>query len=351
MTDSPPTLQWMDDVDGRLVLIDQTRLPVELIEFVCADVETVIEAICSLRVRGAPAIGIAAAYGVCLGMQGTNSLDVDAFFGQLDDVIEQLASSRPTAVNLTWALERMRHQAGEMRSDGQSADIRRALLAEARAIEQEDRDVCRAIGRHASALLGAGEGVMTHCNAGGLATADYGTALAAIFTAEDEGKQPHVYVCETRPLLQGSRLTAWELVEREIDATLICDSMAAQVMREGRVQAVITGADRIAANGDVANKIGTYSLALVAAAHEIPFYVAAPISTFDLSLASGESIPIEQRAGSEVTHSFGQPTAPEGIAVYNPAFDVTPARLVTAIICERGVIRPVSGETIAAVVT
>ena len=351
MTESRPTLQWIGDVDGHLVLIDQTRLPGELVRIECRDVESVVEAIRSLQVRGAPAIGIAAAYGVCLGIQGADAVGIDAFLGQLDDVIQRLAESRPTAVNLSWALERMRRRAGESRDETQPADIRRALLAEALAIEQEDRDVCRAIGSHASALLGVGEGVMTHCNAGALATADYGTALAAIFTAADQGKRPHVFVCETRPLLQGSRLTAWELLEREIDATLICDSMAAQVMREGRVQAVITGADRIAANGDVANKIGTYSLALVAAAHEIPFYVAAPISTFDLSLSSGEAIPIEQRAGSEVTHGFGQPTAPEGIAVYNPAFDVTPARLVTAIVCERGVIRPVSGETIAEMVS
>jgi len=209
--------------------------------------------------------------------------------------------------------------------------------------------MCRAIGRHGAELLCDGQGVLTHCNAGGLATSDYGTALAVIFSAAEAGKTLHVYADETRPLLQGARLTTWELQQRGIDVTLICDNMAAQVMREGRVQAVVTGADRIAANGDAANKIGTYGLAVLAAAHEIPFYIAAPGSTFDLSIATGAEIPIEQRDPREVTHGFGRQTAPEGVAVYNPAFDVTPAELIEAIICERGVIRPVNQETIAAV--
>ena len=208
--------------------------------------------------------------------------------------------------------------------------------------------MCRAIGRHGAALLGDGQGVLTHCNAGGLATSDYGTALAVFFAAVEAGKTLHVYVDETRPLLQGARLTAWELQQRGIDATLICDNMAAQVMREGRVQAVVTGADRIAANGDAANKIGTYGVAVLAAAHQIPFYVAAPSSTFDLSITDGAQIPIEQRDPREVTHGFGRQTAPEGVAVYNPAFDVTPAELIAAIICERGVIRPVNAGTIGA---
>jgi methylthioribose-1-phosphate isomerase len=223
------------------------------------------------------------------------------------------------------------------------------LLAEARAIHEEDRQMCRAIGRHGAALLKDGQGVLTHCNAGGLATADYGTALAVIFAAAEQGKTLHVWADETRPLLQGARLTAWELHEREIDVTLICDSMAAVVMREGRVQAVVTGADRIAANGDTANKIGTYGVALLAAAHNIPFYVAAPTSTFDLSIADGQAIPIEERDPSEITHGFGRQTAPSGVKVYNPAFDVTPARLIAAIICERGVIRPVNAQRIAQV--
>jgi methylthioribose-1-phosphate isomerase len=206
--------------------------------------------------------------------------------------------------------------------------------------------LCRSIGRYGAELLPSGCGVLTHCNAGGLATAEYGTALSVFFTAQDQGKQLHVYVDETRPLLQGARLTAWELVQRGIPATLICDSMAAQVMREKRVQAVVVGADRITANGDTANKIGTYSVAVLAQAHGIPFYVAAPSTTFDLSLDSGDQIPIEQRAASEITHGFGRATAPEGVGVYNPAFDVTPARLITAIITERGIIEPVTAESI-----
>ena len=210
--------------------------------------------------------------------------------------------------------------------------------------------MCRAIGRHGASLLHDGQGVLTHCNAGGLATSDYGTALALFFAAAESGKQLHVYADETRPLLQGARLTAWELQQQDIDVTLICDSMAAQVMREGRVQAVVTGADRIAANGDAANKIGTYGVAVLAAAHKIPFYVAAPTSTFDLSIPSGRDIPIEQRDPREITHGFGRQTAPEGIKVYNPAFDVTPAELITAIVCERGIIRPVTCSQIAEVV-
>jgi methylthioribose-1-phosphate isomerase len=222
-----------------------------------------------------------------------------------------------------------------------------ALLDEARAIHDEDRAICHAIGRHGAALLNDKTGVLTHCNAGGLATSEYGTALSVLFTSQDQGKRLHVYVDETRPLLQGSRLTAWELAQRGIDATLICDNMAGQVMREGRVQAVIVGADRLAANGDTANKIGTYSVAVLAAAHDIPFYVAAPSTTFDLTIDSGEQIPIEQRSAEEITHGFGRQTAPAGVGVYNPAFDVTPARLITGIITERGVIEPVSRETIA----
>ncbi len=295
----------------------------------------------------APAIGVAAAYGVCVGIRDTVGRDKAALLRRLDEVVEYLATSRPTAVNLFWALRRMKDKAHELRGRP-TAEIASALLAEAQAIHEEDRQMCRAIGRHGAPLLGHQQGVLTHCNAGGLATSDYGTALAVVFAAVESGKTLHVYVDETRPLLQGARLTAWELQQRAIDATLICDNMAAQVMREGRVQAVITGADRIAANGDTANKIGTYSVAVLAAAHRIPFYVAAPSSTFDLSIAGGAEIPIENRDPREVTHSFGRQIAPEGIAVYNPAFDVTPAELIAAIICERGVIRPVNRQAIAA---
>lgn len=342
------TVRWEGNASGRLHLIDQTRLPSEFVEAPCANLDAVCEAIRSLRVRGAPAIGVAAAYGVCVGLQ---PLPTDASHEQartaLGEVVERLAATRPTAVNLFWALERMRGVALAELDRGPIEAWRERLLDEARAIEEEDRRMCRAIGRHGAPLLPDGAGVLTHCNAGGLATADYGTALAVFFAAHEQGKRLHVYADETRPLLQGARLTAWELQQRGIDVTLICDSMAAQVMREGRVQAVVTGADRIAANGDTANKIGTYGVALLAAAHEIPFYIAAPTSTFDLSIADGAAIPIEQRDPREITHGFGRQTAPEGVAVYNPAFDVTPARLIRGIICERGVIEPVTTASIA----
>jgi methylthioribose-1-phosphate isomerase len=343
------TLDWVGEMDGHLVLIDQTLLPLEVRRVECRDVAGVCEAIRSLRVRGAPAIGIAAAYGVCVGLQRADEENVDRFFEQLDESVDALAASRPTAVNLFWALERMRNRARKLRATSSPRDIRLALLGEARAIHDEDRAMCRQIGQYGAELLADGQGVLTHCNAGGLATADYGTALAVIFAAKEAGKRVHVFADETRPLLQGARLTAWELHQRGIDVTLICDSMAAQVMREGRVQAVVTGADRIAANGDTANKIGTYGVALLAAAHDIPFYVAAPSSTFDLSIPDGDQIPIEQRDPREITHGFGRQTAPDGVAVYNPAFDVTPARLIQAIICERGVIQPVTQERIARV--
>jgi methylthioribose-1-phosphate isomerase len=332
------TLHWSGGVDGTLHLIDQTLLPGELRQIECRDVATVWEAIKQLRVRGAPAIGIAAAYGVVLGVRNDLS--------QLATVIDYLAGSRPTAVNLFWALDRMKAKAAALAAS--PSDIVAALLNEAKAIHEEDRALCHAIGRHGAELLPGGCGVLTHCNAGGLATAEYGTALSVFFTAQDQGKQLHVYVDETRPLLQGARLTAWELVQRGIPATLICDSMAAQVMREKRVQAVVVGADRIAANGDTANKIGTYSVAVLAQAHGIPFYVAAPSTTFDLKIDSGDQIPIEQRSAAEITHGFGRATAPEGVEVYNPAFDVTPARFIAGIITERGVIQPVTKDRIAA---
>ena len=278
-------------------------------------------------------------------MQGRSP---DEFFARLTEVTDYLASSRPTAVNLFWALRRMKAVADGLRDSSPPDEIARRLLAEAQAIEAEDRQMCRAIGRHGAALLADGAGVLTHCNAGGLATADYGTALAVFFAAHEAGKRLHVYADETRPLLQGARLTAWELLQRGIDTTLICDSMAAQVMGEGRVQAVVVGADRIVANGDTANKIGTYGVAVLAAYHHVPFYVAAPSSTFDFSVASGKDIPIEHRDGREVTHGFGRQTAPDGVQVHNPAFDVTPADLIAAFITEQGVIRPPYRENLAA---
>jgi methylthioribose-1-phosphate isomerase len=342
------TLRWIGGIDGHLRLIDQTRLPTELVEIDCRDVQCLYEAIRSLRVRGAPAIGIAAAYGFCLAAQSALSGDAGALRQNVIEAADYLATSRPTAVNLSWALNRMKQIAASAESQTSVRDLAERLLKEAHTICEEDRQMCREIGRHGAALLRDGQGVLTHCNAGGLVTSDYGTALAVLFSANEAGKRTHVFVDETRPLLQGSRLTAWELKQRGIETTLICDSMAAQVMREGKVQAVIVGADRIAANGDTANKIGTYGVALAAAAHEIPFYVAAPSSTFDLGIASGEQIPIEHRDPREITHSFGRQTAPDGVRAYNPAFDVTPARLITAIVCERGVIQPVTRETIRA---
>lgn len=335
-------MTWVGDTSGYLELIDQTLLPNELTRIDCRDVETVWEAIKMLRVRGAPAIGIAAAYGTVVGLQTVG--DDDSFFSRLKEVLVYLAESRPTAVNLFWAIDRMRAKSESMMESHSVTEIRQALLDEAKAIHQEDREMCHAIGRHGAPLLANTQGVLTHCNAGGLATAEYGTALSVFFTAQDLGNTLHVYVDETRPLLQGARLTAWELMQREIPATLICDSMAAQVMREGRVQAVVTGADRVAANGDSANKIGTYSIAVLAKAHNIPFYIAAPSSTFDLTLESGEGIPIEERNAEEITNGFGRQTAPTGVQVYNPAFDVTPAELITAIITEKGVIDPVSTD-------
>lgn len=346
------TLRWSGDVDGQLVLIDQTRLPLETVEMTCADVEMVWYAIKRLCVRGAPAIGIAAAYGVCIGLQTVaKNASLDAVRSRAKEAADYLATSRPTAVNLFWALNRMRHKMETLAENVLPVQAREVLLQEARDIHEEDRIVCRAIGRYGAALLNTGVGVLTHCNAGGLATSEYGTALSVFFTAQDEGKRLRVFVDETRPLLQGSRLTTWELVRRGIDTTLICDSMAGQVMKERRVQAVITGADRVAANGDSANKIGTYSLAVLAAAHDIPFYIAAPLSTFDMNLETGEAIPIEQRAATEVTEGFGQRTAPEGVQVYNPAFDVTPAKLIQGIITERGVICPVTAKNITEMVS
>jgi methylthioribose-1-phosphate isomerase len=339
------TIDWVGGIDGFIRLIDQTLLPTRLEFRDCRTIEDVWEAIRSLRVRGAPAIGIAAAFGVVLGMRQAASLGSEECLRRLKDVCAYLGTSRPTAVNLFWALERMERRAKELGVCSPER-LREVLLQEAQAIAEEDRQMCRAIGRVGAPLVGDGQGVLTHCNAGGLATADYGTALAVLFTAAEQGRHFQVYADETRPLLQGARLTAWELQERGIDVSLICDNMAAQVMKEGRIQLVVVGADRIAANGDTANKIGTYGVALLAQAHGIPLYVAAPSSTFDLRLSNGDEIPIEQRDRHEITHGFGVQTAPTGVKVYNPAFDVTPARLISGIITEKGLIKPVNAQTI-----
>lgn len=347
LLNNAPTLRWEGDENGRLWMIDQTLLPTEFREIECKTPEEVWEAIRSLRVRGAPAIGVAAAYGVVLGLQTVAATDRAVVDKRLGEVSDYLATSRPTAVNLFWALDRMRKVAAAS-PDLDGRQLRSRLLAEARTIEEEDRAMCAAIGRNGAELLHDGDGVLTHCNAGGLATAGDGTALSVIFAATAAGKHLQVFADETRPLLQGARLTTWELQRRNVPVTLICDSMAGWVMREGRVQAVVTGADRIAANGDAANKIGTYSVAVLALAHGIPFYVAAPYSTFDFSIESGAEIPIEQRDPVEITHGFGRQTAPDGVGVYSPAFDVTPAEYIAAIITERGVLRPVNRETIRA---
>jgi methylthioribose-1-phosphate isomerase len=342
------TIQWIGGTDGFIRLLDQTLLPTRLEYRDCHKVEEIWEAIRSLRVRGAPAIGIAAAMGVVLGMQNFHDRARGSFAKKLQEVTAYLRTSRPTAVNLFWALQRLEKHIQPWLENEPEAKLSNRLLQEALAIEEEDRHMCRAIGKIGADLIREGQGVLTHCNAGGLATADYGTALAVLFAAAERGKSFQVFADETRPLLQGARLTTWELKERGIDVTLICDSMAAQVMKEGRIQVVITGADRIAANGDTANKIGTYGVALLAHAHNIPFYVAAPSSTFDLSLPTGDAIPIEQRDPREITHGLGKQIAPDGIKVYNPAFDVTPARYITGIITQKGMIQPVTSEVIRA---
>ena len=346
-------------IDGRLDLLDQTLLPTEIRRIDCRTIETVWEGIKQLRVRGAPAIGVSAAYGVCVGLQtvfynadGSRRIpDESEFFARLIEVTDYLATSRPTAVNLFWALDRMRAKGESLRGTLSVEELAVALLNEARAIHAEDNVLCRKMGRYGASIVKDGGCYLTHCNAGGIATGEYGTALAVFYWAnEEQGKKIRVYADETRPLLQGSRLTAWELKENGIPVTLICDDMAATVMRQGKIDAVFVGADRIAANGDVANKIGTYSVALVAKAHNVPFYVVAPRSTFDLTLKTGAGIPIEERDPDEICRGFGRQTAPDGIDVYNPAFDVTPAELIAGIVTENGVISPVTEELIAEVV-
>jgi len=330
-------LQWRD---STLRIIDQTLLPNEVNYIELPALADVWEAIKVLRVRGAPLIGICAAFGVLVGLREKKTRDVPGVVAAVQESAAYLATSRPTAVNLFWALDRMKRVAETGAPSMAHAELLARLEAEAQAIYAEEIASCRAIGEFGAPLIPADGGVLTHCNAGGLATGEYGTALAPMFRAWELGRRFHVFADETRPLLQGARLTAWELVQAGIPVTLICDNTAAQVMREGRVHLVIVGADRIAANGDTANKIGTYGVAVLARAHQIPFYVAAPFSTFDLNLESGRQIPIELREPKEVTEGFGKRTAPEGVDVYSPAFDVTPAGLISGIITERGILRP-----------
>jgi methylthioribose-1-phosphate isomerase len=348
------TIEWVGDRsrprEGRVRLIDQTRLPGDFVHLDCEDTEVLWEAIRSLRVRGAPALGIAGAMGVVLGVRDTPACTGEELVREVDEVASYLATSRPTAVNLFWALDRMKAKARSL-AGRPVEDALRGLLAEALAVQEEDREVCRAMGRAGQEFLPDPATVLTHCNAGGLATADYGTALGVLYAAKEAGKVVSAFVDETRPLLQGARLTAWELVQAGIPATVICDSMAAVVLREAGVDAVIVGADRIARNGDVANKIGTYGLSILAKAHAVPFYVAAPVSTFDLTLASGEDIPIEERNGDEITRPFGCSIAPDGADAFNPAFDVTPAENVTAIVTEKGVLKQPLAEAIGKVLS
>jgi methylthioribose-1-phosphate isomerase len=329
------TIVW---TDAGVVMIDQRRLPRQQVYVTCRTYLEVAEAIRNMVIRGAPAIGVAAAMGVALGVQEG---------ADFETVCATLAATRPTAVNLFWGIERMRRLKAALGAAPRPELVRR-MIDEARAIWAEDIEICRAIGRHGAVLVPDGKTVLTHCNAGALATAGYGTALGVIRAAVEAGKRIDVFADETRPFLQGARLTAWELQQDGIPTTLITDNMAGHFLRSGRIGCVVVGADRIAANGDVANKIGTYSVAVLAKENGVPFYVAAPISTFDLTIPDGDHIPIEQRAPAEVTQVFGVPVAPEGIRVENPAFDVTPHRYVTAIICEKGVARPPYTESLRA---
>lgn len=338
MTSTFDKIQSVKYEHDYLIILDQTKLPMETVYTKLDSVLDVWDAIFHLKVRGAPAIGIAAAYGLYIAIRDIAASSFEDFWQHLKQQSDYLASSRPTAVNLFWALRRMEDKA--MASKEQSvAEIKSILLAEAHAIRNEDEEMCKAIGENALTLLKDGMTVLTHCNAGGLATAQYGTALAPLYLAKDKGWNIKVYADETRPLLQGARLTTWELSRADIDVTLICDNMAAMVMKKGLIDAVIVGCDRVAANGDTANKIGTYGLAVLAKAHNIPFYIAGPTSTVDLATLTGEDIPIEERHEKEITCAFGKRTAPEGIKVFNPAFDVTPHELITAIITEKGVIK------------
>jgi methylthioribose-1-phosphate isomerase len=336
------TLEW---TDAGVRFIDQTKLPTEEVYVTCRTYQEVADAIYTMIVRGAPAIGVAAAMGVALGTRDANANSVAELRVQFDKICEMLAATRPTAVNLFWAIRRMK-DTFETASGQPVASIKNALIKEAQQMYLEDIAACEAMGRNGALLLPKTGGVLTHCNAGALATCGYGTALGVIRSAVAQGSKIHIYADETRPFLQGSRLTAWELTQDGIPTTVIADNMAAAIMKQGKIGAVIVGADRIAANGDVANKIGTYSVAINAKEHGIPFYVAAPWSTIDLATPDGDHIPIEQRASTEVTHMAGKQIAPTGIRVENPAFDVTPHKYVTAIITERGLAKPSYAESL-----
>ncbi len=332
--------------EGRLIILDQTRLPSEEVYEELQTKEAVWDAIYKLKVRGAPAIGVAAAYGLCVAVRGCGEDDLTGFSQCLREAAAYLASARPTAVNLSWALTRMIACFDRMQPRSVQ-QARRILLEEADRIREEDEAACLAMGENGLSLLEPGMGILTHCNAGALATSRYGTCLAPIYLGQERGYGFHVFADETRPLLQGARLTAWELQRSGVDVTLICDNMAAAVMAKGWIDAVVVGCDRMAANGDGANKIGTYGVAVLAKEHNIPFYMYVPTSTIDLTAASGSDIRIEERSGEEIRRLwYEKPMAPEGVKTFNPAFDVTPARYITAVITEKGVVRPPYGENL-----
>jgi methylthioribose-1-phosphate isomerase len=339
-----PTLTWTPE---GVQFLDQTKLPLEESYVLATTYEQVADVIVTMVVRGAPAIGVSAAYGIALGANQTKAKTAAEFASEFERVCTRLAATRPTAVNLFWAIDRMKALFATLAGSGTPLDkIKEKLLAEAHAMYDEDIAACKAMGAHGADLMPEEGGVLTHCNAGALATCGYGTALGVIRAAVERGKRIHVYADETRPFLQGARLTAWELMADGIPTTVICDNMAASLMRQGRIQAVVVGADRIAANGDAANKIGTYNVAILAREHGIPFYVAAPWSTIDLATPTGEAIPIEERPAREVTHHAGKQLTPNGVGICNPAFDVTPAKYITAIITERGALRAPYAESL-----
>jgi methylthioribose-1-phosphate isomerase len=343
-----PTIEWKDDA---IVMVDQRKLPGTEIYVTCSTAKEVAKAIKTMVIRGAPAIGVAAAMGIALGMKRSSATGTKQFVTEFQRVCDLMAATRPTAVNLFWAIERMKRTFADAAQRGLSvAELKARLEDEARAIHDEDVQSCRAMGAHGASLVPESARILTHCNAGALATAGYGTALGVIRAAAEQGKRIAVLADETRPFLQGARLTAWELVKDGIDTTVITDNMAGAMMRLQQVDLVVVGADRIAANGDVANKIGTYSVAVLAREHDIPFYVAAPLSTIDLDTSDGSRIPIEERSDREVTHVGGSRLTPEGARIRNPAFDVTPARYVSAIITERGIARAPYVESLAELV-
>ncbi|MBT9329916.1 S-methyl-5-thioribose-1-phosphate isomerase [Paracidobacterium acidisoli] len=341
-----PTLKWTDE---GVSFVDQTRLPLEEEYVLAATYRDVADVITTMVVRGAPAIGVSAAMGLALGVKKSTAATIAALSDEFDIMCDVMANTRPTAVNLFWAIDRMKTTFSRLAArPGITLDgIRSALIEEAQRMYDEDIAACRAMGAHGADLLPQSGGVLTHCNAGALATCGYGTALGVIRAAVERGHDIHVYADETRPFLQGARLTAWELMHDGIPTTVLCDNMAASLMRQGKIGAVIVGADRIAANGDVANKIGTYGVAVLAKEHRIPFYVAAPLSTIDLDTPHGDDIPIEERPHTEVTHHAGRQLTPHGVGIVNPAFDVTPAKYVTAIITEFGILRQPYEESLA----